>query len=208
MTLAALDKTALELRKHGKMIRPRRVLEHPRGVADCEGVDMAQVSAACKQPTRAYPDGRTGTSAGFQAHRKAKETPCPACREAERAKLYAFKQTPEQQAKRHAHYLANRDRFVARNLLRQHSLTVEQYEALLAAQGGVCAICGTGEPRGRGRFHVDHDHACCPGQQSCGKCVRGLLCGNCNPGLGAFGDDPERLLAAAAYLMTTREARR
>jgi hypothetical protein len=63
---------------------------------------------------------------------------------------------------------------------------------LLAAQGGRCAIC-VGEWTGHHIApHIDHDHAT-------GK-VRGLLCVNCNNGLGRFGDDPRRLRAAAQYL--------
>lgn len=85
--------------------------------------------------------------------------------------------------------------------IREHyNLTREQWNALLAAQGGGCAICGTTVPKGIGRFHVDHDHACCPGKKSCGKCVRGLLCNRCNPLLGYVNDDPALLRKAAAYL--------
>lgn len=74
-----------------------------------------------------------------------------------------------------------------------YGLTQEQFEAMLEAQGGRCAICRTDTPGGRdNRWHVDHCHAT-------GK-VRGLLCNGCNIGLGHFKDDPERLLAAVAYL--------
>ncbi|MEU0663871.1 endonuclease VII domain-containing protein [Streptomyces lavendulocolor] len=68
------------------------------------------------------------------------------------------------------------------------------------ARGGTCAICG--RPDGEGRaLSVDHDHGCCPeGDRTCGKCVRGLVCGACNHGLGKFRDSPELLRAAAAYL--------
>lgn len=47
---------------------------------------------------------------------------------------------------------------------------------------------------------VDHDHACCTGTGSCGRCVRGMLCGGCNTALGYVRDDPQRLEALAAYL--------
>jgi hypothetical protein len=47
---------------------------------------------------------------------------------------------------------------------------------------------------------VDHDHTCCSGEITCGKCVRGLLCVRCNTVLGLLRDDPEILRAAIAYL--------
>lgn len=64
---------------------------------------------------------------------------------------------------------------------------------MLVRQGSACAACRTSDWGGKdGKPHVDHDHAT-------GK-IRGLLCANCNTGLGMFGDDPARLRAAAAYL--------
>lgn len=67
-----------------------------------------------------------------------------------------------------------------------------------------CVVCGDG-PRPRGELHVDHDHDCCPGSRSCGKCVRGLLCPNCNTQASHCGDDPKVALrrgyeALAHYL--------
>lgn len=80
-----------------------------------------------------------------------------------------------------------------RKRLRQHfGLTVAQYDAMLAAQGGCCAACGE-EPKSRlmGKtlisLAVDHDHAT-------GK-VRGLLCSNCNVSLGMLKDDVAKLQA-------------
>lgn len=71
-----------------------------------------------------------------------------------------------------------------------YGITVERYDAMLAGQGGVCAVCkqpcrstNRGRPR---RLAVDHDRRCCPGKKSCGQCVRGLLCLRCNTALGAI----------------------
>ncbi|WP_158072956.1 MULTISPECIES: endonuclease VII domain-containing protein [Pseudofrankia] len=74
-----------------------------------------------------------------------------------------------------------------RDIANRHGLTVSQVGALLASQGGVCAVC-----RIRPAEHVDHDHAS-------GR-IRGILCFTCNTGMGNFGDDPNRLLLAANYL--------
>ena len=84
-------------------------------------------------------------------------------------------------------------------LLKRHSMTVERYDALVDEQSGVCALCEQ-PPRGKRRLVVDHDHSCCPGNSSCGNCVRGLLCDACNRGLGMLGDDLESLQLAVAYL--------
>lgn len=66
-------------------------------------------------------------------------------------------------------------------------LSLEEYEALLTAQAGACAICA-----GPGPLHVDHCHRT-------GR-VRGLLCPPCNKGIGHLRDDPNTLDKAAAYL--------
>ena len=77
-----------------------------------------------------------------------------------------------------------------------YHLSWEQYEEM-TGQG--CALCGSFDD-----LHVDHDHACCPERQSCGKCVRGVLCAKHNHALGLFNDDIDALFGAAAYLMETR----
>lgn len=60
-------------------------------------------------------------------------------------------------------------------------------------QQGRCAICGTREEDApKRRLHVDHDHTT--------NVVRGLLCSQCNIGIGQFKDDPVRMLAAIEYL--------
>ena len=86
-----------------------------------------------------------------------------------------------------------------RRRCRKYGLAPEQYDEMLTVQSGVCAVCRRPNTEGR-ELGVDHDHACCPGQRSCGRCVRGLLCDACNWGLGLFNDEPLRMLAAVAYL--------
>lgn len=70
-------------------------------------------------------------------------------------------------------------------------------------QGG-CAVCHTFNPGTKG-WCVDHDHTCCPGNASCGSCIRGILCGSCNLALGQFKDDAEVARSAATYLETWKE---
>jgi hypothetical protein len=78
------------------------------------------------------------------------------------------------------------DRVRARGLRLMYGITVKQWEAVYAQQGGLCAGCGANECPTGNRFHVDHDHACCPpihGTRTyggCGRCIRGLLCVRCN----------------------------
>jgi hypothetical protein len=99
----------------------------------------------------------------------------------------AHPQTPE--VSRHFH------------LKNTFKMTPQQYDELLAAQGGGCATCGSTSPgRAKKHFTVDHDHSCCPGFRSCGKCVRGLLCQDCNTAIGMFKESPEVMMAAAAYI--------
>jgi hypothetical protein len=82
-------------------------------------------------------------------------------------------------------------RMRAGHLKRKYGITIDDYEAMLVAQGGGCAICHAPEPEGHS-LHVDHDHDT--------GAVRGLLCFNCNAGLGKFGEDIELLSAAVVYL--------
>jgi hypothetical protein len=76
-------------------------------------------------------------------------------------------------------------------LQKKWGLTMADLDAMLEAQGGVCAIC-KGVDWGHRRASIDHCHK--TGQ------IRGLLCHKCNIGLGHYNDDPELLIAAAQYL--------
>lgn len=69
---------------------------------------------------------------------------------------------------------------------------------MLESQGGCCAICRQPEKLTT-RLHVDHDHRCCNTHKTCGMCVRGLLCANCNHKLSTL-EDVEWVEAANKYL--------
>lgn len=83
-------------------------------------------------------------------------------------------------------YEVRRERF----LRHKFNMTVSHYEQMLADQNGVCAICKQPETVRKREdvcaLSVDHDHSCCPGPRSCGKCVRQLLCTLCNHAVGVL----------------------
>lgn len=114
-------------------------------------------------------------------------------------------QCPEKRRARSKEYhvknRARRNAWIAwYGLKMRYGITAEAYRQILAAQDGKCASCED-SPRFTSRqrhfpLTVDHDHV--TGE------IRGLLCGNCNSGLGHFRDDPDRLERAAAYLRRAR----
>ena len=83
-----------------------------------------------------------------------------------------------------------------RTLKRHFGITVDQYNDMLEAQRGVCAICcGPEKMKRNGKVKnlaVDHD-------ENTGK-IRALLCGNCNTAIGSLLHSPELCRAAARYL--------
>jgi hypothetical protein len=96
-------------------------------------------------------------------------------------------------ARYRAYYEANKQAIgVAvrtRQLKRRYGISPADYEALLANQGRVCAICRRPSKR---QLCVDHCH-------STGK-IRGLLCRWCNIALGCLKEDQTSLITALAYL--------
>ena len=83
----------------------------------------------------------------------------------------------------------------ARVMLRNYNFSRAEYNALLAKQSGVCAMVLCGRPA----KVIDHDHVCCPGKKTCGKCIRGLLCVTCNSWLAPL-EAAGWLAAAQGYL--------
>jgi hypothetical protein len=104
-----------------------------------------------------------------------------------REKLYAWRRKNVEHLRRYHHQRAMAKKF---------GMDATLYRTLFQMQGGRCAICGepeTAKHNGRVKgLAVDHVHAT-------GR-IRGLLCGNCNNGLGRFMDSPARLRKAAQYL--------
>lgn len=90
--------------------------------------------------------------------------------------------------------------------LYKHHASLEM--ALQVASNPVCAICEADltkqtpdfKKRLRPIHAVDHDHNCCEGAISCGKCIRGILCRKCNVALGYLQDDANLAQRAAKYL--------
>lgn len=82
----------------------------------------------------------------------------------------------------------------------KYGITPEEYAEMFARQSGACAICKRTEPIGRTSkytgvefwLHVDHDHET--------GAVRGLLCSDCNSGLGKFQESADILRLAIEYL--------
>lgn len=84
----------------------------------------------------------------------------------------------------------------------KYGLTRITYEALLDAQDGRCRGCSRTFVK---TPQVDHDRACCPRKTgTCGRCVRGLLCGPCNRALGMVEDNVATLHSLAEYLVEHR----
>lgn len=132
----------------------------------------------------AAPKKRGGRTRGETVHGTSNAYSSHGCR-CEECKAWAYEYR----------YEWNRKNRRARADIRRKSLygvDGEQYDRMLAAQNGGCAICGQERPDSR-NLMVDHCHAT--------DAVRGLLCARCNTGLGMFADDSDRLLATAAYLL-------
>ena len=87
------------------------------------------------------------------------------------------------------------------DLRKSYGIEPEEYDALLTQQDGVCAICGLPE-RAKGKNYLAVDHCHVTGR------IRGLLCSNCNHGIGHLKDNRDLLLAAIKYLEVHNEHRK
>lgn len=156
--------------------------------------------------------GKTKPLTDFYRHGQSKDgrrPECKACTAARRKRWYAANRAGEIERVK-AWQRENSERYAARlrdwralnrehkrladregHLRRKFGITQAEYEQMLDAQGGGCGVCGDA-PRPGQALHVDHDHRT-------GR-VRGLLCVNCNNGLGQFKEAPGRVRMALEYL--------
>jgi hypothetical protein len=79
-----------------------------------------------------------------------------------------------------------------RKLRLRYGITPEDYDSLYQQQYGCCAICGTHQSKLPATLAVDHNHDT--------KEVRGLLCFDCNTGIGKLQDNYDIIIKAAEYL--------
>lgn len=127
----------------------------------------------------------------------------PDVAEKERAYEAAYNARPEVKARKRE-YAHRYDRVEVNRTVRErhrikkfYGLTLEERDALLANQHGVCRLCESpvefgGLPKMSRGAHIDHCH-------ETGR-VRGVLCGGCNATLGRLGDTPEAIAKVLAYV--------
>lgn len=133
----------------------------------------------------------------WDAYYKFNGKPTSACRE---CVLSLYHRSPEGKKRKADYYRMNINKARNSALIHWFGLPLIKYERMAEAQHGRCAICKKKDPK----LSVDHDHSCCPSsgrrQRTCGKCIRALLCRECNYGLGFFKENPTVLRAAIRYL--------
>ncbi len=148
---------------------------------------MNKVCTKCKvdQPVSSYHKKKNGLF-GVKAV-------CKTCTVKEQSHYYNIPANKEKRLKRQA---SDEYQLYIREfrLEKQYGITLEQYDQILAAQNGGCAICSTTVPGGSGGryFAVDHNHLT-------GK-VRQLLCSSCNTALGYVKDNINTLEKMIDYL--------
>ena len=166
--------------------------------------DFRTGRSRCKRCVAAY------NAANYAANREQISTHASARYAADPEKYRAMsaawaKANPDKKRAGNATFVAANPDYHRNVNLKRYGLTPAAWDAMLAAQDGKCSVCATSTPGGYGTWHIDHDHACCSGVNSCGSCVRGLLCARCNLGLGYFNDSPDTLASAMAYLLRSAD---
>lgn len=118
---------------------------------------------------------------------------CKACA-AEYMKQYYLKNPDKAAVNRSRQALrdAGKDRFT------RHGITIGEYDKMVAKYDGNCWSC-----KERPATHIDHDHKCCKKAYSCGQCIRGILCSQCNTALGLLQDNVDMINKLSEYASQT-----
>jgi hypothetical protein len=162
-----------------------RTAEHKAAIGmalKARGVGQSETKFCprCKQdlPRDAFPVRK------HNGHSESYCVPCKKSYGSERSRRYYANHPEHRERRRQGNQRAQ--------FKRKYGITVDEFERMKAQQGGVCAICGNGPHERRVDLSVDHCHAT--------GVVRGLLCDQCNTGLGSLRDSPELLERALEYL--------
>jgi len=91
-----------------------------------------------------------------------------------------------------ASYERNKEAVKLRSIQKKYKLDEEQYYKFI--ENG-CLVCGSSD-----NLCIDHDHSCCPGTNTCGKCLRGTLCRRCNVAEGLYKNDPQNAMNLVKYM--------
>jgi hypothetical protein len=124
-----------------------------------------------------------GTYSGYTIHIRDKTSPCTPCREESRI----YQNSRRKRLNSELGYDPRR--------FKRHHITKQEYDTLLSKYDGKCWICFDSEA-----INIDHDHSCCSGSYSCGKCVRGILCNGCNTAIGLMKDQEHIISSALNYV--------
>lgn len=136
----------------------------------------------------------------FSKRKRSKDglnTWCKSCVVANNSKNY-HKDIEKSRLKSRQWDANNKDYIFEKELKHKFNITIVEYNEMLAKQNHRCFLCERHRSELPIRLSVDHCH-------TTGK-IRGLLCGNCNRGLGCFKDNSNVLLKAAKYVKLIQES--
>lgn len=107
-------------------------------------------------------------------------------------KIYERVKKKQKEQREHDYQLYGMDRY---HIKSKYGLSIDDYEKMLSSQNYKCLICGCDISNRQNNPHIDHNHET--------NKIRGILCGNCNMGLGHFKDNLDILKNAIKYLEDT-----
>lgn len=141
---------------------------------------------------------KCGETKPLEAFRKGHGSPCKLCR-SKQSEAWRKKNLVRCAELTRMWHKRNPERSRDMYRCRKYKLKRGDFDKMFKDQDSKCAICGEVDPKGRGGFHVDHCHET--------EKVRGILCHNCNLGIGNLQHDPRIMRAALEYLLKANDQR-